>query len=177
MLTQTKKQAIDLTKKIARQVAQEPLEILKAAGGQLSGEQMDYYKQRLEKDGSAGTNENKTQQLKDKDKVQSSRTLEALDRELKDIHRDKLFKELQQKIAAGQKISVQDFGELTVEQKQVLQAQMEAVKVQRQQQALVGDGGLVEPKSKRARGSWMFGNKSSAEKQQTRVEKPLPPSG
>lgn len=165
------------TKKIARQVAQEPLEILKSAAGQLSGEQMAYYEEKFKQEGQEGEKDNKTEELKGKDKAQSSRTLQALEREIKDIRLDKLIKELQRKVASGEEVSLENFSELTLEQRQVLKAQMEAVKVQRQQQIAQEGQALAEPKSKRARGSWLFGGKSQAEKQKTRVEKPLPPSG
>lgn len=178
MISSAKKQAQDLSKKVARQMAQEPLEVLKSARGQLSGEQMDYYRERFKKEAAdlpAQVGGKKEEGLAQKEKAQSSRTLQALERELEDIRRDRLIKELQRKIAEGEEVSLESYPELTPEQRQVLKAQMEAVK---QRQEISGKGqGLVEPKSKRARGSWMFGGKSQAEKQQTRVEKPLPPSG
>lgn len=52
--------------------------------------------------------------------------------ELEQIHRDNLFKELQQKIAEGIEIPLEDYiKELSVEQREVLKAQMEAVKMQK----------------------------------------------
>ena len=176
MLNQTKKQAQDLSKKIAKQIAREPLEVLKSAAGQLNGEQMAYYEGKFKEEAKEEKKDNKTEELKNKDKAQASRTLQALEREIKDIRLDKLIKELQRKIANGEEISLESFSELSPEQKQVLQAQMEAVK-QKQVTRDKEQAPLVEPKSKRARGSWLFGGKMAAERQKTHVEKPLPPSG
>lgn len=176
MLTSAKKQAQDLSKKIARQMAQEPLEVLKSVKGQLSGEQINYYEEKFKKESLSQTQNNPQENLAKKEKTQSSRTLQALERELEDIRIDKLFKELQQKIAEGEEVYLEDIPDLTPEQKQVLKAQMEAVKIQKQQMASQGSS-LSEPKTKTKRGSWLFGGKAQAQKQQTHIEKPLPPSG
>ena len=88
MLTSAKKQAQDTAKSIARQVAQEPLELLKSARGQLSGEQAKYIEQKINQEKESQTKDPKTQELKNKDTVRSSRALEALDRELQDIRRE-----------------------------------------------------------------------------------------
>lgn len=176
MTTSAKKQAQDLSKKIARQMAQEPLEVLKSVRGQLSGEQINYYQERIAKESQPNNGTDNKQDLAGKEKVQSSRALQALERELEDIRIDKLIKDLQRKIAEGENVYLENYTELTPEQKQVLMAQMEAIRAQRQQAANQG-GGLTEPKTRTKRGSWMFGGKSQAQKEQTRVEKPLPPSG
>lgn len=178
MITSAKKQAQDLSKKIARQIAQEPLEILKSAKRQMSGENLSNQGENTEtRPIQAVEEKNETNELKKKDTLHSSRTLEALDRELEDIRRDKLLKELQKGISQGEEVYLENYPELTLDQKQVLKAQVEAVKIQRAQQASVQGQALVEPKSKTPRGSWLFGGKAQAEKQKTRVEKPLPPSG
>jgi hypothetical protein len=64
-----------------------------------------------------------------------------------------------------------------MEQKQVLKAQMEAVKYQREQAAYAqSQEGFQTPVSKRGR---RFGTtrKEEAQKEQTHIEKPVPPSG
>ncbi|MBI4157582.1 hypothetical protein HY502_01930 [Candidatus Woesebacteria bacterium] len=175
MITSAKKQAQNLSKKIARQMVQEPLEVLKSARGQLSGEQINYYQERIAKEAEQKSDGTNKQDLASKDKVQSSRALQALERELQDIRVDRLFKELQRKIAEGEEVYLEDIPELTPEQKQVLLAQKEAVKAQKEQMSQGKP--LAEPKTRTKRGSWMFGGKSQAQKQQTHVEKPLPPSG
>ena len=176
MITSAKKQAQDLSRKIARQVAQEPLEILRSAKKQVSGESLTNREQSTHAQPPETPEKNETQELKNKDSLRSSRTLEALDRELEDIRLDKLIKELQRKIAEGEEVYLGNYPELSLEQKQVLNAQVEAVKRQKAL-SLQEATPLVEPKTKTPRGSWLFGGKSQAEKQKTRVEKPLPPSG
>lgn len=174
--SKTAKTAQNVARQVARQMAQEPLEVLKSARGQLSGEQMAYYQERLKKEATEEKKETQGDGFAQKEKTQSSRAIEALERELEDIRRDKLIKELQRKIAAGEAVYLENYSELTPEQKQVLMAQMEAVKAQKAQSE-TQKAPLTEPKTKTKRGSWLFGGKSQAEKQQTRVEKPLPPSG
>ena len=101
--------------------------------------------------------------------------MEAFMRELDEIRKQNLFKNLQAKISQGIEVPLEDYPELSMEQKQVLKAQMEAVKNQRLAAAQPSSG-LVEPTLKRGR---RFGptQKQEAEKQQTRVERPVPPSG
>jgi hypothetical protein len=103
--------------------------------------------------------------------------MEALNQELKDIEKQDLFKDLQGKISEGEAVPLQDYSELSMEQKQVLKAQMEAVKKQKAQaeynQASIEVPGVNSKPSRR----FGAGQKHEAEKQQTRVEKPVPPSG
>lgn len=161
--------------KTVKQVLAEPWEVLKEAGKQVTG--METPADRPQ--------ENKTQPVVDEtskrleeDKQLSLRRIEALNRELADIVRDKLWRELQEKIAAGEEVYLEEYPQLSLEQKQVLQAQIEAIKVRQAQQAL-SQKPLTEPAPKRSRRlfGFGFGQKSQAERQKTRVERPLPPSG
>jgi hypothetical protein len=166
----------DLARKIARQMAQEPLEVLKTAREQIENpetvppqpQQSDESQQKA-----------LTEQQKLQDKMKSSRRMEALNQELADIHKQDIFKDLQEKITQGIEVPLEDYPELSMEQKQVLKAQMEAVKYQKQQ-AIYNEsrGSLLSVSSKPSR---KFGigrsQKAEAERQQTRVEKPVPPSG
>ncbi len=176
--------AADSAKKMAQSVAKqftdESLEILKTASAQISGsEQADRQEVR--------PLDNKNQESKDKafqdqqelqDKMKSSRRMEAYQRELEDIRKQDVFKDLQERIAQGEEVPLNDYSELTVEQKQVLNAQMEAIRFQKKQAEYVesqNSGGLFgSAKKSRRMGS---NQKQEAEKQQTRVEKPVPPSG
>ena len=173
----TAKSAKNLAQQIAKQMAREPVEILKDAKEQAIGEEsfgqpdsqqfddLDHQKKLLER-------QNEIQ-----DKVKSSRRMEALDRELIDIRKQDLFKDLQRRISEGEDIPLEDYSELSMEEKQVLKAQMEVVKVQRQQAEYAqSQEGFRIPGSKRGR-KMGSGQKQEAEKQQTRVEKPVPPSG
>lgn len=174
----TSNSAKSLAQQIARQMAQEPLEVLKTASSQVTGEEM----QRSPENQSASqTPEDQTKllhhQQEIQDKMKSTRRMEALERELGDIHKQDLFKDLQGRISKGEEIPLEDYSELSMEQKQVLKAQMEAVKFQKQQAAYQESqaGGKLFGSAKKGRN--MRGQKAEAERQQTRVEKPVPPSG
>lgn len=156
---------------IAKQIAAEPWEILKTARQQI-GEKPQAPIQPDKESRPAAEVEN----LGQKDKQLSARQMEALNRELADIARDKLIKKLQEKIAAGEEVYLGEYPQLSAEQKQVLQAQIEAVKA-RQAQQIASEKPLVEPSVKRSRRLFDFGRKTQAERQKTRVERPLPPSG
>jgi hypothetical protein len=167
--------ARDLAQKIAKQIAQEPLEVLKNAEEQVVNPEAPAEV--------SPQNQNESQQKtlesqqKTQDKMKSTRRMEALEQELKDIHKQDLFKDLQRKIAQGITVPLEDYPELSMEQKQVLKAQMEAVKYQREQAAYTqSQEGFKTPVSKRGR---KFGStrKEEAQKEQTHVEKPVPPSG
>ncbi len=171
----TTKSAKALAQQIARQMAQEPLEVLKTAKEQTTGIES-------QKDSEVTQNapqeqqKQVTEQQKLQDKLKAERRMEALNRELDDIRHGDLFKELQEKISQGQEVMLGEYSELSREQKEVLNAQMEAVRFQKQQAAYAESRkGFQMPVSKRGR--QMTGQKQEAEKQQTRVEKPVPPSG
>jgi hypothetical protein len=171
----TAKSTKAMAQQIARQMAQEPLEVLKTAREQTFSPEAP----RAEPQNQPTGPENpQPQQIGDKqelDNLKSSRRIEALNREIEDIQRQKLVNELQGKISAGESISLEEYPNLSLEQKQVLKAQMEAVRNQNFKSSQ-SQNALVEPASKPSR---RFGptRKQEAEKQQTRVEKPVPPSG
>lgn len=151
-------------------MAQEPLEILKNAREQIVGEEPTG-----QADSTQPGIQNNQEQERIQDKVKSGRRIEALDRELKDIERERIFKELQRKIAEGIEVYLEEYPNLSMEQKQVLNAQAEAVKLQNSK--LKSQNSLVEPAAKKGRRLFGFGQKAAAEKQTTHVEKPIPPSG
>ena len=161
----------------AQQMAAEPLELLKAAKAQIAGGELDYSQnpedqQQLQDQQKAQQNE----QLKQQVAVADNRNLEALQSEMGDIRRQKLFDKLLAQIQNGEVVPIEEFQELSHEQRDVLKAQAEAVAKQRIQQQT--QQGLVEPGLKRSRKFGGFGKrKNAAEQQQTRVEMPLPPSG
>jgi len=150
----------------------EPLELLKAARSQISGEQEEqYYDPAQEAEKQKLQNE---QILKQQVDSSDQRHLEALQNEMIDIRRQKLFNDLIRRIQEGEDISVEEFQELTHEQRDVLKAHNEAAQ-KRKANEQNQQSGLVEPPSKRNRR--LGGQRKAAEKQQTRVEKPVPPSG
>jgi hypothetical protein len=167
--------ARDLAQKIAKQIAQEPLEVLKTAEEQVVNPEAPAAVS--PQNPNEGREKALEDQQKTQDKMKSTRRMEALDAELKDIHKQDLFKDLQGKIAQGIIVPLENYSELSMEQKQVLKAQTEAVKYQRDQAAYVqSQEGFKIPVSKRGR---RFGQtrKEEAQKEQTHVEKPVPPSG
>jgi len=177
---QASRSARDLAQKIARQMAQEPLEILKDAGAQVAGNEQSANRQEvgpLDSKNSEGRTQTLQNQQKLQDKMKSIRRMEALNQELKDIRKQDLFKDLQNKISRGVDVPIADYTEFTMEQKQVLKAQMEAYKNQREN--IINKNASIDVPTIHSKPSRRFGagQKQEAEKQQTRVEKPVPPSG
>jgi hypothetical protein len=170
----TTNSARDLAQKIARQVAQEPVEILKDVKEQ-TVESSSYSEQPSE---NKNSDQEKiiAQQKNLNDQAKSTRRMEALEREIEDIRKQGLFKELQAKISAGENVPLEEYTELSIEQKQVLKAQMEAVK---NQIVASNQNALTEVPTVNSKPSRRFGagQKQQAEKEQTRTEKPVPPSG
>lgn len=134
------KSARDLAKQAAKQIAREPLEILKQAGRQVGGEVLrtPTSQERAQTQSTGPANP----ELREKIKVQDRRLIEALEKEIEDI-------KVQKKMA---------------EQPEP-QPKMESQKP------------LVEPSTKPSRKLFSFGPKAQAERQKTRVEKPIPTSG
>jgi hypothetical protein len=160
-------------KKSVKTFTDEPLELLKSARRQVTGEN-------LPPNETTNQNTEDPQKLEDEQsykikKAESDgRHLEALESELKDIRRQKLFNDLMVRIQNGEDVPLEEFTELSYEQKDVLKAQIEVVKKQKLNSQNSNDQ-LIQPTAKKGR--QMFGQKQSAQKQTTRVEKPVPPSG
>lgn len=168
----TGKQSKQAAKKIARQMAQEPLEVLKTAGSQVSGQEKSSPPQKTQdqkpqsKNGSALPNERNLQ-------MQSQRYLDAHRRELVEISKQETYEELQRRVVAGEDVPVENYTELSSEQKEVLKAQMEVMK----KREGVGDNKpLIEPTSKRKRGI-IAGMEGKIDKMKKRREIRMPPSG
>lgn len=169
IVTNTASSAKTLAQQIAKQMAREPLEILKSVREQttnetLSGETAPVF-------GNSESNAKKIEaQNHEADQLKSGRRMEALQREIEDIRKQNLFKDLQTKISQGETVAINEYTELSIEQKQVLNAQMEAVKVRMQNQQN-GQNQVSLPSSKQGRK--MGGQKQAAQKEQTRTEKPV----
>lgn len=170
------KQAI---KKSAQQIRQEPLELLRTAAKQVTGSENIPFDEQPKPQEKPNTESNQVpqdeQNYKKKVAEQDGRHLQALESELKDIRRQKLFNDLMRRIQSGEDVPLEEFTELSYEQKDVLKAQMEAFKKQQAMQANQSSG-VPMPESKRGR-KMGGGQKGAAKKEQTRVEKPVPPSG
>ena len=168
--------AQDLAQKIARQMAQEPLEVLKTARDQVTTPGKVAPVSQPSQNGESSEKTSGDQQ-KLQDNMRSARRMEALNQELNDIRKQDLFKDLQDKISQGVEVPIADFPELTMEQKQVLMAQKEAY--QNQKSKMENQNASIDVPTIQSKPSRRFGagQKQEAERQQTRVEKPVPPSG
>ncbi|KKR63267.1 MAG: hypothetical protein UU02_C0028G0009 [Candidatus Woesebacteria bacterium GW2011_GWA1_40_43] len=126
----TAKNTQQLAQDLAKQIAQEPLEILREAGKQVAGGEQDTKSQDIIQPPDIQSSESRPKtthyQNELQDKAKSSRRMEALNQEIADIRKQDLFNDLQSRIPSRR------FG---------------------------------------------AGQRHEAEKQQTRVEKPIPPSG
>lgn len=165
--------AKSLAQQAAKQIAREPWEILEGVGKQVTGVEQPPYTENHP----PGLVPDKAR-LQEQDKVQCQRRIEALDRELIEIERQRIFNELQRKIQAGQEVYLNDIAELSYEQKDVLKAQMETIKTQMANDKYANVKSLAEPAAKPSR-RFAFGKgaKAQAQKEQTKTERPLPPSG
>ncbi len=162
----------NLAKTIAKQIAGEPLEILKDVKEQVIGSNPQGQSSQPRETREENPEEKYQRELNEK--LKSERRIEAFDRELKDITKENLFKDLQAKISEGMEVYIDEYQELSMEQKQVLKAQQEAYEKQK---------ATVENQSEKrsffgsSKPSRRMGQKQQAQKEQTRVEKPIPPSG
>ncbi|MGA3292239.1 MAG: hypothetical protein ABSC49_03800 [Candidatus Microgenomates bacterium] len=172
--------ARDLAQKIAKQIAKGPLEVLKTANEQVFNPENIPLNENPQVSQSGDLEQKKIEEQQiTQDKIRTSRGMEALKSELSDIEKQDLFKNLQEKITQGEEIPLEDYPTLSIEQKQVLKAQTEAVKYQKDQAAYNESKGalpFVSSKPNRRFGAGRS-QKAEAERQQTRVEKPVPPSG
>lgn len=172
----TAKSAKNLAQAVAKQFARESQEILRTAKSQVAGETLRPQEAPQNSPQEAGAAGNPEGHGELQDKIKAVRRMEALNRELEDMHKQEVFKDLQKRISQGEEIPLENYSELSMEQKQVLRAQMEAVKIQKEQ---MENQSVPEVPGVRSKPSRRFGagQKREAEKQQTRVEKPVPPSG
>jgi len=161
-----------LARQAAKQIAREPWEILEGAGKQITGVEQPSHSESHP----PVPVPDEEARLQEQDKAQSARRMEVLDMELIEIGRQRIFNELQRKIQEGQEVFLNDITELSYEQKDVLKAQMEFIKAQKDQ--MQNGGAVQEPAAKPSR-RFAFGRgaKAQAQREQTKTERPLPPSG
>lgn len=175
--TATTKSAKTIAQQIARQMVREPLEVLKASKNQVLGTpeiaNSERPKPQAENPNTMAPQEHKDREQKVKQK--DSSMLSALQNEVAEIRKHKLVSSLQERIQAGEEIPLTDFPELSDNERQMLASQMASVRAHKQMEV---QETVAPPTSKRSRRFGMGkGQKATAEKQQTRVEKPIPPSG
>jgi hypothetical protein len=119
-------------------------------------------------------NNQSKQQNQESAKPKDASFMREYKQELEEIKRQNLFKELQQKIADGEEIPLVDYAyELSSEQREVLQAQMDAVSIRKQAQEVKQKESIPQIISKR--GKAMLS--SFKKKNQQHVEMRQPPSG
>jgi len=175
--SQTKRNAI----RMAQTLVQEPSELLKTAAGQIlptsekqsptkSGQPSSF----LDVSENGFSEEDKKKQ----EQVDMSR-LRELEAELRQVRIEKIVRELQEKIANGEIVYLEEYPEIPVEQKQVLKAQMEAIAKRREEEVKAQAGQTVsEPSSRPSRRLFSFGgSKKHAEDLQKSRETRMPPSG
>lgn len=162
----------------AKQMAQEPLEVLKSSATQVTGTES------TTSSGQSGQAVNPQQSIMDEqdiqrqkkaDLVKSKNLLSAYEAELKNIRNQKLIKELQQKIANGETVYLLNFPELTEEQRKYLEAQVVAYTEKKRQEQMAAQTSVPQISSKPSRR--MGAGKQNVKSEQTRVENVKPPSG
>lgn len=103
--------------------------------------------------------------------------LRELEEELKQVRIEKKVRELQEKIMGGEPVYLENYPEIPIEQKQVLKAQIEAVR-QRQLAQAQQQAPKAEPTTRPSRRLFSFGgSKKHAEDLQRSTETRMPPSG
>jgi len=147
-MNSTSKKTQDIAQKIAKQIAQEPLEILKTAGQQVSSVEID--SQNSQSPDVAGESAKSTdnQLAFKKDEEQSTRMYQTLEAEMKDIRTKKQQEELQKKQALEQQLKQENAGKKP----------------------------LVEPMSKKGR-RFIAGMAGKIEQLKKKSEIRMPPSG
>src|SRR5579859_7421171 len=131
-IPQTAKQAAI---NIAKQTARESNEFVKAAREQVAPTESQKSSEEPKADNRT-QNEEKDRNKEGVAKLREHSSFMGVYRqELEQIRKDNLFKELQKKISEGEEIPLANYvKELTSEQREVLKAQMEAVRIRREQE-------------------------------------------
>ncbi len=151
LVNDTKQSSKNIAQAVAKQIAQEPIEILKQAGSQLFGNEQTQ-DVRMQNGGSINNNDsfNQNQEVaRQRDKIRSQRLMDALKSELDDIKKKK-------------------------EQEKQIKIRQEEMAREEQQTKVAP---LVEPPARKGRRLFNFGKKTQMQRQQTQTENPLPPSG
>lgn len=182
------KQGKKLAEDIAKQVAREPLEIGKSAIGQITGESKDLPVSQNQK--TSGFQEqifpsqNQASETggEQKPEVNVQHRLGELENEIKKIVKEKLVRDIGEKIARGEEVSLENYPQLSLEEREMFSGQIQSVKIQKEIRGQQ-ENALVEPQSKRPRNIFAFGRKPKsdtslqAERQKRRIETPMPPTG
>ena len=176
VLQKTTKGSKKAAQQVAKQIARESSEILKTAGSQVTG------REKTAINGQVSTpntqSEVKPQQVNVPSeaelKVKKERLLNANRKELEQIRIQKIFKDIQKRISGEEEVPLENIEGLSMEQKQVLKAQIEAMKKRKAESQ--NNNQFVTPQGKQKRGP-MTGMKGKIQKMKRKAELRKGPSG
>ena len=159
----------------AKQVVQEPFEVLKQSVDQVAptGDSIPSEPVTKPVPGHTESVLKNEEEFKERDKKISFRTVQALEREIEDIRKQKLLKELQQRIGNGELVYLTDYPNLLPEERQMLEARILTVQARSNLQAQQVSPQITSRPSRRFGSGKMGGVKQ----EQRRVESVKPPSG
>ena len=126
IVSDTGKSAKSIAQKVARQVAREPFEVLRDVPSQILSSETsaaNISDKTSSSDGKPNLSSGELNKLNQADKVKGKRFLDALESEVKDIQRNNLYSDLMAKIQSGEYVPLENYPELSMEEKQVLKAQ------------------------------------------------------
>lgn len=161
-----KKGIQDLAQGSFEKIKQEPGEVVRSAGDQLTG--LESSPSKVPSEASQVAEEKRKEE---KDKQKSERLMSAHQKELQDIKKAEVFRETQKKIQQGEAVNISAIPGLSEEQKSILRAQRETLEESRkkQKEATEKSKGVVEPSTKRKRGIFQKA-KSKVQQMKTRIE-------
>ena len=167
---QIKKTAKDEARKVARQIASEPFEIIREASRKSVGVEIfpDSEQQKKDPD-SKQVDKSKEENIKKEDEAKKIRLHAAYIRELEDIKKEKKLSELQEKIQLGEDITQADLEGLSIDERQVIVAQIEVMQTRKAAQKAKDDNRLVIPQSKPKRGAFSGRIKKMEKRLETRT--------
>lgn len=176
--SKVKKSTKQLAQQSAKQVAREPLEVIKTAGRQVAGaEKKEEVKKPSDKTSVPEKARDITPEKKRKIEKKGENLFQAYQSELEDIRKQEIFKDIQRRIQNGEDVSLIDIPGLTREQREVLSAQKKALKLrEEEEEKKKEDDQPVEPSTKIKR-KMFTGVKGKLEKLKRKTETRLPPSG
>ena len=176
LLKSTGKQSKKTVQQIAKQMAREPLEILKTAGSQVGGKEKSVSNNQTQptsRTQSKGKHQQNGVPSEMELEMKSERLLRANREELDQIRKGKVYADIQKRISEGEEVPLENISELSMEQKQVLKAQMEAIKMRKAKQQ---EKQFVAPVGKQKRGI-LPGMKGKIQKMKRKTELRKGPSG
>lgn len=172
-MPQIKQTAKQMAINAAKQAARESNEYLRTASAQITGIEKSTPQERSQQPQGQQSEQPKLQEKSQQASQKDVSFLNVYKGELEQIRRENLFKELQRKITEGEEVPLIDYvNELTSEQREVLQAQITAVKERKEAVKKQKPESVPQIVTKKARG--MLG--AFKKRQQQHVETQKMPS-